>query len=84
MPIYEYHCRACEHRFEKIISHAQSDKVACDKCQRPAARQLSAFGVGAAKAGGFAGCGTSDCGYSPAAGRCERPSGHVHGPGCGH
>ncbi|HEX3701989.1 MAG TPA: zinc ribbon domain-containing protein [Vicinamibacterales bacterium] len=49
MPIYEYECRACGHRFERLIRPASSSNdgsVACPACQsQELERLLSLFAV---------------------------------------
>ncbi len=43
MPIYEYVCKDCETRYEKIV-RSQSDKVVCPRCGGAKhALQLSTF-----------------------------------------
>ena len=42
MPLYEYRCVKCSHRFEKIESLSASDSKKCPKCGAKAERQLSA------------------------------------------
>jgi putative FmdB family regulatory protein len=32
MPIYEYSCRQCGHRFEKLLKHATDESVVCPSC----------------------------------------------------
>jgi len=32
MPIYEYSCRQCGHRFEKLQKNATEEPVACPSC----------------------------------------------------
>ena len=32
MPLYEYRCKTCGHRFEAIKSISARDSVACEKC----------------------------------------------------
>ncbi len=45
MPIYEYECRQCGHRFEYLVL-SQSPAAACPECQNKDVEQLiSAFGV---------------------------------------
>ena len=48
MPIYEYQCRECGHRFERLRSMKDADSdVECPKCHSPKAeRQLSTFAAG--------------------------------------
>lgn len=44
MPIYEYYCTDCNFDFEVMRSVSQSDDPAnCEKCGKPAQRQLSNF-----------------------------------------
>ena len=42
MPLYEYRCVKCGHRFEKIESLSASESKKCPKCGAKAERQLSA------------------------------------------
>jgi putative FmdB family regulatory protein len=43
MPIFEYNCRRCNHRFETIVFSAR-EKVACPKCRNKTVdKQLSVF-----------------------------------------
>lgn len=46
MPIFEYVCQDCNHRFELLLQG--SAKAACPKCNTTRLdKQFSAFGVGA-------------------------------------
>ncbi len=42
MPIYEYHCPACSHKFDKLqaMNAAGAD---CPRCEQPAKRAISVF-----------------------------------------
>lgn len=42
MPLYEYRCAKCGHRFEKIEAVSASTSKKCPKCGAKAERQLSA------------------------------------------
>lgn len=42
MPLYEYRCTQCGHRFEKIQSFSAEAEVACPKCGGPLERPLTA------------------------------------------
>jgi putative FmdB family regulatory protein len=42
LPLYEYKCEKCSHRFEKIESNTASETKKCPKCGSKAKRQLSA------------------------------------------
>jgi len=45
MPLFEYACKSCEHRFEELVRNA-SVKVPCPRCgSREVARQFSLFGA---------------------------------------
>lgn len=44
MPIYEYQCRACHHRFEALVR--KGDSPVCPACQSAELEKvLSSFGV---------------------------------------
>jgi putative FmdB family regulatory protein len=44
MPIFEYLCRACGARFEKLVLKPATDKVACPECgKRKLEQQISSF-----------------------------------------
>ena len=45
MPLYEYKCEKCGHRFEKIEKHSASEIKKCPKCGAHAPRQISAAGI---------------------------------------
>lgn len=45
MPLYEYKCEKCGHRFEKIEKHSASEIKKCPKCGANAPRQISAAGI---------------------------------------
>ncbi len=42
MPLYEYHCPTCNHKFEKLqpMSATGAD---CPSCEQPARRAISVF-----------------------------------------
>lgn len=73
MPIFEYVCRACEHRFEALVNRSSTPE--CPGCRsRELARQLSVFAVGTAGAKTAAApppgaCGT--CGDPRGPGACK-------------
>jgi putative FmdB family regulatory protein len=47
MPIFEYVCRACHHRFETIVNGSKTP--VCPSCESPALdKQLSVFAVSTA------------------------------------
>jgi putative FmdB family regulatory protein len=71
VPIYEYQCKQCGDKFEKLVrSMSSTDAVRCPECgSEQTARALSVFAVageGATKSGG----GGDD---SPMCGRCGGP-----------
>ncbi len=69
MPIYEYVCDQCSHRFEELVRNERDERsLTCPKCgARKVARQLSVFAArGAASSaaapppGGCGQCGGPD------------------------
>jgi putative FmdB family regulatory protein len=63
MPLYEYKCDDCGHRFEKLVGLSAADEVQeCPACGATACqRQYSAFASNVKK-GSFTGGATDDCG----------------------
>lgn len=49
MPIYEYTCKSCETKFEKLVrSISRPEDIPCPKCgSNETTRDLSLFAVGA-------------------------------------
>ena len=45
LPLYEYKCEKCGHRFEKIEGHNASETKKCPKCGAKAQRMLSAAAI---------------------------------------
>lgn len=45
MPLYEYECKKCKHRFERIQSFSDQPVKKCPKCGGPVERLLSAPAV---------------------------------------
>ena len=77
MPIFEYACKACGHRFEELVTG--SERPACPKCaSRQLDKLLSVFAVNSATGGST---GSASGGFGPGAcGTCGDP----RGPGsCG-
>ena len=42
MPIYEYHCPTCNHKFDKLQSMSATG-ADCPQCEQPAKRAISVF-----------------------------------------
>ena len=40
MPLYEYHCRACDHRFERIVKFSDAPLKSCPQCGAEGVQQL--------------------------------------------
>jgi putative FmdB family regulatory protein len=57
MPLYEYRCRQCGHRFEVLQRLGEGgDGVPCPQCQaQDAEKQLSTFATSGAKSSAAAG-----------------------------
>lgn len=64
MPLYEYVCRECEHRFEVLQRLGEGgEQLECPRCQTP--RPEKAFSTFAATtAGGGAAASAGSCGNS--------------------
>lgn len=74
MPLYEYHCPRCSHKFEKLqpMSATGAD---CPNCEQPAKRAISMF----ARVGGATEALDFDPGPLP-----PLNAGGCGGCGCGH
>ncbi|MDP2856537.1 MAG: zinc ribbon domain-containing protein [Bacillota bacterium] len=64
MPIFEYKCRTCKTKFERLVGH-NGEKITCPDCRSPDVTKLfSAFSARSgdkAIASSCAGCGGGDC-----------------------
>lgn len=40
MPLYEFHCRECEHTFETLVTTRESKSVACPECESASVERL--------------------------------------------
>jgi len=72
MPIYEYQCQQCGHRFEVLKSMGgDSSNLCCPKCGAPDPRRLisSFFSPGSSdvesSGGGYPTCSSGTCGLPP-------------------
>jgi putative FmdB family regulatory protein len=73
MPIYEYNCRKCESKFEKLVKSASAaDDVACPECgSKETAKALSVFAaVSSAPTGKSGGAPKGMCGRCGGPGPC--------------
>lgn len=72
MPVYEFHCQACDHEFEELVRSASAaEGVACPECgSKRAARKLSLF----AARSGLVGSSKQAPARGPC-GRCGDPNG---------
>lgn len=53
MPLFEYRCRECDARFEKIVPGSNRDDVECPHCgTEKAERQISTFATNSGGVGG--------------------------------
>lgn len=64
MPVYEYECRACEARFDKLTTLAGADHADCPRCGSKEARRLLSViaGLGGAAEAPAPVCGQGACG----------------------
>lgn len=74
MPVYEYQCKRCQHRFEELVYG--SERIACPRCHKfELEQQLSVFHSSSQSGSASnpepqAGCGT--CGDPRGPGSCAR------------
>jgi putative FmdB family regulatory protein len=68
MPIYEFHCKKCRHKFEYLcFSQRDAEELTCPKCQSGKIEKLmSVFGgkIGNTSTGGCGSCSATSCGPS--------------------
>ncbi len=64
MPIYEYHCQNCGHRFEELKRMEDRGTAVCPKCGGAAAKALSSF------AAVIGSCCSSGGGFDSGSGSC--------------
>ncbi len=53
MPLYEYKCKKCGHRFERIVKFSDPPLKKCPKCQKGALEQLISSSAIQFKGSGF-------------------------------
>ncbi len=69
MPIYEYRCTKCEHRFDELVRSDRAQKPACPECaSKSTERLMSVFAARATE-------GTPDPLPQGGCGRCGDPNG---------
>jgi putative FmdB family regulatory protein len=74
VPLYEYRCTDCDHRFDALVPAGRADQTACPSCgAEPARRLLSVFSAPRAGAGPVRG----------GDGAAAAPSGGCCGGACG-
>ncbi|HEV8606700.1 MAG TPA: zinc ribbon domain-containing protein [Tepidisphaeraceae bacterium] len=75
MPIYEYNCKKCENRFEKLVrTMGAPEDAECPKCgSTETARAISVFAVSSEAAGRSGGLPPGMCGRCGGPGPCAMP-----------
>ena len=75
MPIYEFACDKCKHRFEQLVASMSTRKSPpCPQCQGKTSRQMSVFAAHS---------GTSDAPCGPGGQACQmNMAGGCPGGGC--
>lgn len=46
MPMYEFICQSCGHRFEVLTSYSRKGEVRCPQCDAPALKEVMGLVVG--------------------------------------
>ncbi len=44
MPIYEYECQSCKHRFEELVSTSSDEMPECPECRQKEVKKLMSAG----------------------------------------
>lgn len=73
MPIYDFLCRECEHRFDDLVSADAVDRAACPQCTSGDVVKLYAP---------FAVHTSGDAGGMPLPASCAAPAGGARSGGC--
>lgn len=85
MPTYEYECKSCHHRFEKLQSITAKAAAPCPRCRKPSKRLISSGAGILFKGSGFYATDYRSAGYKKKAG--SEPKGCSGAPkgsgGCG-
>lgn len=77
MPIFEYRCEKCGHKFEEIVHGDRNKNIPCPQCGNPSTEKcISLIGGIAMGKSGNPSCGSS----CPGAARCDAAA----GGGCCH
>ncbi len=83
MPTYEYECKSCHHRFEKLQPITAKTSTPCPRCKKPAQRMISSGAGFLFKGSGFYTTDYRSASYKdkakcdpkgPPAGGCGKPS----------
>lgn len=70
MPIFEYRCKVCGEKFEKLVSNSKATEVTCPKCGSGEIRKLlstfgyssgSGFSSSVSSGSGCSGCSGGSC-----------------------
>ena len=70
MPIYDYKCKACAHRFELLRSISNTEPVTCPKCGGAVARVYEGTWSVCKRASDGGGCGGNCSGHCAGCGGC--------------
>jgi len=62
MPIYDFKCKNCDHRFESFTSISRRDEVTCPKCGGPVERVYEGKWSVGSRPGGAGSSGGCSCG----------------------
>ena len=82
MPTYEYECKSCRHRFDKLQSMSSKPAASCPRCKKPAKRLISSGAGLLFKGSGFYATDHRSPSYKkkaesekgPSGGGCGKPS----------
>ena len=64
MPLYEYKCQKCGHKFERLVFG--EEEIKCPKCNTKELKKLfSSFSLGKKENNNFGGCSDGSCPVRP-------------------
>ncbi len=62
MPLFEFVCKDCNEKFEKIVFSINNETIECPKCKsKNVEKQFSLFSAGASNSDGCSNKGSADC-----------------------
>ena len=64
MPIYEYSCDNCGHKFDKLVSFSNRDQIECPECKSKETKKLMSAFASSGSGSSVASCGPAGGGFT--------------------